>query len=307
MASRPASKRVLLADPLDEASERRLEAGAQVVRPASGDEAALCAAVADCDAMIVRTGTRVSANLLQAGRRLKIVGVAGVGLDNVDLQAAQRLGIRVLHTPDAASDAVAEFTVALLLHLLRPIGHLSERYRRGEFEAARQSPHGRELGGLTVGIVGMGRIGSRVGRICAGFGARVIYCDIVDVEPLGFPAMRVRHEQLWPLADVVSLHVPLTAQTRRMIDARTLSCFRRGALLINTSRGAVVDTSALTEALRSGLLAGAALDVVDPEPLPTSHPLWTLPNCILTPHVAARTYRGLQGMFSIVDRVLAAL
>jgi D-3-phosphoglycerate dehydrogenase len=292
---------------LDEASERRLEAGAVVVRPPSSDPETLRLAVADCDAMIVRTGTRVSQALLEAGRRLKVVGVAGVGLDNVDAAAAERLGIRVLHTPDAASDAVAEFTIALLLQLLRPIARLSERYRRGEFAAAREQPHGRELRELTVGIVGMGRIGSRVGRICTAFGARVIYCDIVDVGPFDFRATRVRHDELWPASDIVSLHVPLTELTRGMVSAQTISRFKPSALLINTARGGVLDAQALANALAAGQPAGAALDVTDPEPLPAGHPLWRLESCVLTPHVAARTARGLERMFAIVDDVLTAL
>jgi len=231
-----------------------------------------------------------------------------VGTDRVDMQAAHELGIRVVNTPDAASDAVAELAVAFMLLLLRPIPRLAEAYRRGRFDAARSVAHGRELRDLTVGIVGMGRIGSRVGRICAaGFGARVLYNDIVPVGPFAFPAQAADKETIWAQADVVTLHVPLTELTRGLVDAAVLRCLRRSAVLINTARGAVVDTPALVEALQAGRLAGAALDVVEPEPLPVGHPLFDCETCLLTPHIAARTAGGLRRMYAVVDAVLAVL
>lgn len=300
--------KILLAEPLDEAAERRLAAAGEVIRAPDARPQTLCRLIVDCDALVARTHTRVDRELLQAAARLRVVGVAGVGVDNVDLEAAARRGIAVLSTPAAASNAVAELTVGLLLQLLRPIPRLADEYRRGRFAAARSRPHGCELAGLTVGIVGMGRIGSRVGRICAaGFGARVLYNDIVPVGPFEFAAQAVEKEQIWREADVVSLHVPLTPRTRRLVDAKVLGRMRPTALLINTARGAVVDTEALTDALRSGRIAGAALDVTDPEPLPPGHPLFRLDRCIVTPHIAARTHEGLRGMFAIVDEVIAFL
>lgn len=300
--------RVLLVEPLDAQAEARLAAGAEVVRPSRTDEATLCRLLADCDALIVRTHTQVTRALLEAGRRLRVVGVAGVGLERVDLVAASELGIAVLNTPAAAADAVAEFTLALMLQLLRPTARLAEAYRRGEFWSRRDQPHGPELRELTVGIVGMGRIGSRVGRICrSGFGASVLYNDIVDVGPFDFEARAVDKPTIWSQSDIVTLHVPATGLTRRMVSADVFRQMRPGAYLINTARGVVVDTDALVAALQSGQIAGAALDVVDPEPLPTDHPLFSLGNCLLTPHVAARTYGGLRRMFAIVDDVLEFL
>ncbi len=300
--------RILLVEPLDEPAHQALAARAEVVRPASGEPADVRAAVAGCDALIARTHNRISSEILQAADSLKVVGIAGVGLDNVDLAAAERLGIPVLNTPEASSDAVAEFTIALILQLLRPIGHLAARYAAGEFRTLRERPHGPELRGLTLGIVGMGRIGSRVGRIAAaGFAARVLYNDIAPVGPFEFPCQAVDKPTLWREADVVSLHVPATEQTRGLIAADVLGQFKPGAYLVNTARGSIVRTDDLLAALRSGRLAGAALDVVDPEPLPADHPLFAQPNCILTPHVAARTHGGLRRMFAIVDKVLAYL
>jgi glyoxylate reductase len=159
-----------------------------------------------------------------------------------------------------------------------------------------------------VGIVGCGAIGSRVGRICSrGFGSRVLYNDIRDVGPLDFDAEAVSKERLWAESDVVSLHVPLTPATRGLVGATVLSQMRPGALLINTCRGEAVQTEALVEALQSGRLGGAGLDVTHPEPLPPGHPLFQLSRCVLTPHVAARTYTGLRNMFGVVGLIIEAL
>jgi len=300
--------KVLLGESLDADAEHRLATGAQVVCAPRGDEATLVPLVGDCDALIVRTHHRVTRRLLEVGRRLKVVGVAGVGVDNVDVAAAAELGIAVLNTPAAATDGVADLAVALLLQLLRPIPRLAEQYRRGAFRAARAQPHGRELCELTVGIVGMGRIGSRVGRTCAaGFGARVLYNDIVDVGPFDFGAEAVDKDTLWAASDIVTLHVPLTDATRGLVNSNVLSRLRPTALLINTARGGAVDTAALTAALQDGRLAGAGLDVTEPEPLPPGHPLFSCERCILTPHIAARTQRGMQRMCAVVDQVLEFL
>ncbi|MEW6200027.1 MAG: NAD(P)-dependent oxidoreductase [Planctomycetota bacterium] len=300
--------RILLVGRLEPDAEQRLAAAAQVVRAPSADEATLVRLIADCDALIVRTHTRVNRELLAAGRRLRVVGVAGVGTDLVDTAAAEALGIHLVNTPGAATAAVADLTLALILLLLRPVPRLAAAYQRGEFWAARAQPHGPELCELTVGIVGMGRIGSRVGRICAaGFGARVLYNDIVPVGPFDFPAESVDKPTLWARSDVVSLHVPLTDLTRGLVNSDVLARMRPAARLINTARGAVVDTMALTAALQDGRLAGAALDVTDPEPLPPDHPLFACDRCLLTPHVAARTPGGLRRMSGVVDDVLAVL
>jgi phosphoglycerate dehydrogenase-like enzyme len=298
--------RILLTQPLDDDAERRLQAVADIIRPA--EQTALTEFVRDCDGMIARTHTPITRNLLEAGEHLKVVGIAGVGLDRVDVAAAESLGIRVVHTPAAASDAVSELTVLLMLELLRPVRKLSEAYARGAFAAARRNPHGSELRDLTVGVIGMGRIGARVGRICAaGFGARVMYNDIAQVGPFAFEAIAVEKATLYREADIVTLHVPLTSQTTGMMNTATLSQCKPGARLINTARGTVVDTDALVTALLTGQLAGAGLDTTDPEPLPGDHPLFSLENCIVTPHIAARTHGGLRRMFDVVDLVLDAL
>lgn len=300
--------RVLLAQRLDADSERRLAAGAAVVHCRENTEAALCAQVADCDALIARTHTPVTRAVLTAGERLKVVGVAGVGVDRVDLAAASEFGIRVISTPGAATDSVADLTLLFMLQLLRPVPGLSAAYRAGRFDEARATPHGDELRESTVGIVGLGRIGKAVGRRCAaGFGARVLYNDVVDVGPLDFSAEAVAKEALWRRADIVTLHVPLTDETRGLVDAGVFDQVRPTMRLINTARGAVVDTDALTNALVEGRIAGAALDVTNPEPLPPQHPLLGDPRCLVTPHIAARTHAGLRRMYGVVDEVLRVL
>ncbi|MCK4342063.1 MAG: 3-phosphoglycerate dehydrogenase [Phycisphaerae bacterium] len=300
--------KILLAKTLASDAERRLEAAATVVRAPAEDEQTLSGLIGDCEALIACTSTPVTRALLEAGRKLRVVGVAGVGLEQVDLAAAEELGIAVLHTPAAATVAVADLTVAFMLQLLRPIPRLAAEYRLGRYQPARAEPHGDELGEMTIGIVGLGRIGAQVGRRCAaGFGARVLYNDIVEVGPFDFPAEPVDKPTIWSESDIVTLHVPLTEQTRGLVDAEVLSRLRPKALLINTSRGAVVDTAALTAALQAGRLGGAALDVVEPEPLPATHPLFTCERCILTPHVASRTHGGMRRMCAVVDEVLTFL
>ncbi|MBL8878822.1 MAG: hypothetical protein JNG88_06840 [Phycisphaerales bacterium] len=300
--------RIALVGGLDASAESLLDCRADLVRVQDWSEASLAAAVEDCDALIVRTFVPVTRRVLEGAKRLRVVGVAGVGTDRIDTRVAADRGVAVLNMADAASDAVAEFTIALMLGLLRPVSRLMGEYQAGRFERARKTPHGVELRELTVGILGLGRIGSRVARICsAGFGARVLFHDIVDKSELPFTARTCGLQELLTSSDMLTLHVPLDESTRGLLNAPRLAQMKSSARLINTARGEVVSTAALTEALSAGRLAGAALDVIDPEPLPAEHPLFALPNCILTPHVAARSVGGLQRMSEIAGRVLKFL
>ncbi|MHC4609058.1 MAG: NAD(P)-dependent oxidoreductase [Planctomycetota bacterium] len=299
---------ILLAETFDESALQRL-ASVGRVRPASGcDAATLIREVPGAHALLVRTYAEVDAAVLEAGSELKVVGRGGVGLENVDLAAARRRGITVVYTPAAASDSVAEFTVGLILALERHLLKADAMVRGHRFREARRSLMGRELGGLTLGIVGMGRIGRRVGRICQrGLGMLVRHNDIIPITGLDFEAESADKQRIWAESDVVSLHVPLTKRTRHLIDSDVLRRLKAGATLINTSRGPVVDATALAQALAEGRLAGAALDVHEPEPPPPEHPLLTAPNVLLTPHLAARTGVGLGRMNDVVDDVIAAL
>lgn len=299
---------ILVAEPFSDEATERLRAVGQVIIVEGRDDAALMQAVRGCDALLVRTYVQVTSRLLDAAPRLRVIARGGAGLENIDLAAAQSRGIAVVHTPSAAIDAVADLTIGLMLCLLRGIPAADAAVRRGLFGQARQESRGRELGELTLGIVGLGRIGKAVARRCRyGFNMSVIYNDIVSPGWLDFSARAMEKDRLYQDADIITLHVPLTDATRRLIDADALDRFKPGALLINTCRGAVVDHQALAQRLHSGQLGGAALDVFDPEPLPSDDPLLAAPNTIFTPHLGARTSIGLARMNDVVDDVIRVL
>lgn len=221
-----------------------------------------------------------------AAAHLKVVSRCGVGLESVDLAAAERLGIRVFNTPDAPSQAVAELAVGVMLCVLRRIAEADRALRAGDWKALQ----GSLLGDKTVGVVGYGRIGSRVAALCRGFGCRVLVCEQRDVSAPG--CERADLDGLLERSDVVTLHVPLDGKTRGLLGPERLARMRRGAVLVNVSRGGLIDETALAEALASGRLGGAGLDVYEREPY--DGPLKTLPNTALTAHMgsAARECRA---------------
>ncbi len=219
--------------------------------------------------------------LKEAAEHLKVVSRCGVGLDTVDLEAAERLGIRVFNTPDAPSQAVAELTLAQMLAVLRRVAEADRNLRRGEWKALQ----GRLLGSRTVGVVGLGRIGARVAALVQAFGAKVLGCD--PRQGLQMPAgvKRANLDELLRESDVVTLHVPLNEENKHLINARRLAAMRPAGVLLNTSRGGLVDEAALAEALRSGRLAGAGLDVFEQEPY--QGPLRELSQVVLTSHMGS--------------------
>lgn len=215
-----------------------------------------------------------------AAAHLKAISRCGVGLDSVDLAAAERRGIPVLNTPEAPSPAVAELAIGLMLAVLRRIAESDRAVRAGQWKAL----PGRLLGARKVGVVGLGRIGSKVAALAAAFGAQVFACDRADVAfPIG--VRRLALDEMLPLVDVLSLHVPIDPGTRRLLDARRLALLPRGAIVINASRGGLIDEAALADALRSGALGGAGLDVFEQEPY--AGPLKDLPQVVLTAHMGS--------------------
>jgi D-3-phosphoglycerate dehydrogenase len=261
------------------------EAGWKVVQPAAPD---LAREIADADALIVRSATRVTDELLSRAPKLRIVGRAGVGVDNIDVDAATRRGVLVVNTPGGNAASVAEHALALMLSLARSIPQLNAALHAGRWE--KSGAAGAELRGKTLGLVGLGRVGTEVARRARALEMRVVAYDPYiaperaaewDVELLPLPDMLAR-------ADYVSLHTALSPATDRMINAELLAQMKKGARLVNTARGELVDEAALAEALRSGHLAGAALDVFAVEP-PKDSPLLSMPNVIATPHVAGST------------------
>ncbi|WP_395703276.1 NAD(P)-dependent oxidoreductase [Aquabacterium sp.] len=243
--------------------------------------------------VVITNKVALTAELLAAAPLLRLVCVAAAGTDNIDFSAATRHGIAVRNVPDYGSDSVAEHTIALLLALRRAIVPSAQAARDGRWSRAGQfcwhGPALRDVGGSVLGIVGRGRIGEATARLARGLGLQVLFAHRAghvggDVGGQGDCCF----DTLLSQVDALSLHLPLTPETRGLIDARRLALMKPGAVLVNTSRGALVDSVALAAALRSGRLAGAALDVLDTEPPSPDHPLLApdIPNLLLTPHVA---------------------
>lgn len=253
---------------------------------------ALLRAAGQADALIVRNRSQVDAALLAAAPRLRAVGRLGVGLDNIDLPGCAARGIQVVPATGANARAVAEYVIGTLLALLRGAYAASAEVAGGQWPRAALS-QGLEAHGRTLGVVGFGGIGQLTARLAAGLGMRVVACDAAL--PADHPAWadagatRLELDDLLAQADAVTLHVPLTSGTRHLLDAARIARMRPGAVLINTSRGGIVDETALAVALRGGQLGGAALDVFEQEPLPAGGPLAGAPNLILTPHIAGLT------------------
>lgn len=286
--------RIFVADKLEEAGLELLrQSGLDVdYRPGlKGEE--LLQAMRQADGMIVRSGTRVTAAMLEQPGKLRAIVRAGVGVDNIDISAATRRGIVVMNTPGGNTVSTAEHTWALLLAGARHIPAADRSLRQGQWERTRFI--GKQLAGKTLGIVGLGRIGKEVARRALAFDMHVIaYDPFLTVEratQLGIEAAPSL-QALLPRCDIVTLHVPLMEQTRHLIGEKELALMKRGAILVNCARGGLVDEAALVAALESGQLAGAALDVFAEEPPPPEHPLLALPNVVLTPHLGASTFEA---------------
>jgi glyoxylate reductase len=258
------------------------------------------AGVAGADGLLSLVTDRVDAAVLDAAPRLRAIANMAVGTDNIDLEAAAARGIPVGNTPDVLTDATADLAFALLLALARKIVPGAAKVRSGEWRTWEPAADlGADLAGATLGVIGWGRIGQAVARRAAGFGMDVIYSSRASGIPL---------DELLARADFVSVHTPLTPATRHLIDADALARMKPTALLVNTARGGVVDQDALRAALQAGQIAGAALDVTDPEPLPPDDPLLDAPNLLVVPHVGSATVRTRAKMAAMaVENLLAAL
>lgn len=280
------------------------------VLEAGPDSIEFNAALPDVVGMVVRTYTRVTAALLDRCPKLKVVGRGGVGLESIDVAACRARGVQVVYSPDANTLAVGDFVFGYVLQMLRPWAFFKERtYEPKEFKHIRNTQRGVQLNELTIGILGMGRVGKRVGKIAAnGYDMRVIYNDLLDVQSqLKFPATPVDKATLFREADIVSLHVDMKAGNERLVSTPLLSLMKPTAILINTSRGEVLDDAALAAAIRDKKIAGAAIDVFDPEPPRADYPLLGFDNVLLTPHMAARTLTAIENMSWVVRDVVEVL
>ncbi len=253
------------------------------------------------DAIIVAGETFVTGEVMdRLGSHLHIIARPGIGVDRIDLEAATRRGIMVVNTPDGPTESTAEHAIALLLNLCKQVMTGDRILRSGSpFPTLTELTPGLEVSGAVLGLVGLGRIGSRVAAIARVLGMKVLAFDPF-ISPERASALEVELVsalvELLPRARVVSLHCPSTPETYHIMNAETLNLMPERSYLVNVARGALIDEAALLDALRSGHLAGAALDVFDPEPPVTNHPLFTLPNTICTPHIGSHTTAGVLRM-----------
>ncbi len=282
--------KVLVAAPLHEKAIEVLEkAGFEVVYEEYPNEERLIELAKDVEAIIVRSKPKVTKRVIEEAPKLKVIGRAGVGLDNIDLEAAKERGIKVVNSPAASSRSVAELVFGLLFAVARKIAFADRKMREGVW--AKKQCMGIELEGKTMGVIGFGRIGYNVAKIANAFGMRVLLYDPYPNEERAkevggtFASL----EDLLKESDVVTLHVPLVDATYHLINEERLKLMKPSAILINAARGAVVDNKALVKALQEGWIAGAGLDVYEEEPLPKDHPLTKLDNVVLTPHIGAST------------------
>jgi len=284
-------------------------AGATVVGAQTKDPKQLAAAVADADAVITQFAP-VNADVINAMRKARAIVRYGIGVDNVDLAAAKARGIPVCNIPDYCIDEVADHTLAFILALTRQVAPQSRLVHEGGWKLAAPIPAFRTLAGMTCGVVGFGRIGRGVVRRLVGFGGRVLVSDPVApaaaIAAAGAEAVPLG--KLLTESDLITLHCPSLPETKGLINATTLAAAKQGLLLVNLSRGDLVDPTALVAALDSGQVAGAALDVFAPEPIPAGHPILGRGNVILAPHVASVSSAAVQRLRTTAATIaLAAL
>ena len=301
--------RILVADPIADDGVSRLRAAGEVDVATGLEPGALRERIADYDALVVRSETKVTADLLDAATRLRVVGRAGVGVDNIDLDAATRHGILVLNAPTGNTIAAAEQAVAMMLALVRNIPLADQALHAGRWE--RSKFMGMELRDKTLGVLGLGKIGFEVARIAStGLQMRVLAHDplVTSERATQAGAELAEFETLLTESDVLTVHVPLNDATRGVIGAAELRRMRAGARLINVARGGIIDETALADAIREGHIAGAAIDVWTAEPPPADHPLLQLPQVVATPHLGASTREAQVNVaFDVADQIVEYL
>ncbi len=299
------SYKVFIADKLNPKAKEILESrGFEVLFLTGLDEDGLVENIKGCHAVLVRSGVKITKRVIDAADQLKVIGRAGTGVDNIDVAYATTKGIQVLNVPGGNSVAAAEHTIGLIFALMRNIPQANASLRSGAWN--RHAFVGHELTGKTLGVAGFGRVGSLVADRALGLRMHVLAYDPVlpDFVIEAGGAVPVKFDELLERADILTLHMPLNDRTRGLINADTLSKMRQGSYLVNVARGPIVDTSALYDALKSGHIAGAAIDVYDQEP-PRDNPLIGLPNVVATPHLGAST-REAQERVSVSIAIQAA-
>ena len=299
--------KILISDGLDGRGQSILRASADVDARDSTSAEDLIKLVGAYDALVIRGQTRVTADVLDAAARLKVIGRSGVGVDNIDLDAAKKHNVTVVNAPTSTTVAVAELAFGLLLALARDLPRADASMKRGEW--VKRQFEGVELNGKTLGIIGFGRIGMEVGRRAAAFGMNVIIYDpnVSEHELVDSNAEPVSLQDLFAWSDFISLHLPLNVQTRDLLGPMAFSQMKDKVHIVSTARGGIIDESALLDALRSGKVAGAALDVFEKEP-PGLTELISHPRVITTPHIGAQTAEAqARAAEDIAHEVLSAL
>jgi D-3-phosphoglycerate dehydrogenase len=301
--------RVLVCDPIHEDGVKKLrDADFQVDMKTGISANELRNTVPNYEILIVRSRTKVTREIIEKGEKLKVIGRAGAGLDNIDLKAAEEKGIKVLNTPEAPAYAVAELTLGLMISLARRIPFADKTMKEEKW--LKKQLIGWQLHGKILGVLGLGNIGGKVARLAKAFGMKILITKRTPPPPELLEELEANFvplEELLRRSDIITIHVPLTPQTRHLIGEKEIALMKDGAFIINTSRGQIIDEKALYQALKKGKLGGAALDVFETEP-PTSYDLIKLPNVVCTPHIGAQTVEA-QRMAAIllVEKIIQAL
>src|SRR5712691_1652757 len=301
----PATVKILVSDDVSDNGLQPLrDAGFALEKKTGLTPEALREAISDCDALIVRSETKVTAELMDAAKILRVIGRAGVGVDNIDVSAATARGIVVMNAPDGNTITTAEHTIALLVALARSVAQANQSLKAGNWK--RKQFIGVELQGKTLGIIGLGRIGRAVAARARAFGMKIVGHDpfIAPDQARDLEIEAAPLDEVFARADFLTVHTPLTAETRGIVGPEAFKKMKRGVRVINCARGGLVDEAALYEAIKSGIVAGAALDVFEQEPPPFDHPLLALDEVIATPHLGASTTEAQEGVaFTVAEQV----
>ncbi len=282
--------KILVADAIAKEGIELLKKAGHDVVVESYDADQLKVEIPKYDGVIVRSATKIRVPHIEAAKNLKIIGRAGVGLDNIDVKDAEKAGIKVVNTPAATSISVAELAIGHMIAAARWIGHGTATMREGKWE--KKNMKGSELFGKTVGVIGMGRIGQETAKRLLAFGMKVIAFDpYIKVSPIDGVEM-VEKDKLVADSDIITLHIPHTDETHYIIDKADFDKMKDGVILVNCARGGTVSESALYDALKSGKVGSAAIDVWETEPVKDVHKLSEFPNVVMTPHVGASANEG---------------
>ena len=301
--------KVLFYEAMHAEGTKLLEEKCDVIYARSFEESHLISLVGDVDAIVIRANGAVSRAVIDAAGKLKVIGRHGVGLDGIDLAAAKERGIKVVYTPVANTESVAEHFVALALMLAKKMRLGDIAVRQGNWKA-RYELIGTELRGKTLGVLGFGRIGQQTARICHhGFSMPVIYYDVINYPEAEaeLKAARADMEEVCGRADFISVNLPLLPATRGCINAGLIGHMKSSAILVNMARGPIWNEADVLEALKTGRIAAAGSDVFEEEPTPAQNPLFTMDNFVGTPHMAAHTNEGMMRMSLVAKDVLAVL